>query len=164
MGHEEVRGHTMYSLSCALRPPRPPGEGPSRPGAPDPSSERLWRVHRRLEQLRDDLHDYVKSELGEAYGRLFAATPFASRGGLPGTTAKLNAWVGTLAAVVNGGPEVGAAPVAPTLVAFVLSFLDAPALDDSSAFDLMPAHQIAVESPTAGIVGYTGASGRVARG
>jgi len=104
-GHKEVDGHTLYSLVCSLA---------------DETVCINWCAQRRLQQLREDLHDAIKGELGEAYHRHFGRAPFAHKGGLPGTTARLQSWVSTLAACVNAGH----AP--PSVVALVLSFFEAP--------------------------------------
>ena len=72
-GHREVSGHTTYVI-----------EGTAN-GAP-------WRAERRLSEMRA-LHDRVVEALGPArYDTFFADASFAPRGGLPGTTAKLNRW------------------------------------------------------------------------
>ena len=72
-GHREVGGHTTYMI-----------EGTAN-GAP-------WRAERRLSEMRA-LHDRVVEALGPArYDTFFADASFAPRGGLPGTTAKLNRW------------------------------------------------------------------------
>ena len=44
-----------------------------------------WDVQRRLGQLRDSLHNVVKSELCKKYAEFFGDAPFAKRGGLGGT-------------------------------------------------------------------------------
>lgn len=106
-GHEELEGHTWYVLKCSL-------------GAP--GARRLqWSVKRRLAQLREGLHDPVKFALGNAYGQQLGAVPFAHKGGLPGTTARLRGWLGALAAAIN----VGGCP--PSLVWLALHFLEVPA-------------------------------------
>lgn len=88
-GHEERDGHTWYNLDCAL-------------GAP--GARRLhWRTRWRLAELRARLHDPVKAGLGATYDRHFATTPFAHKGGLPGTTARLKSWCVSLAACLNAG-------------------------------------------------------------
>ena len=72
-GHREVGGHTTYMI-----------EGTAN-GAP-------WRAERRLSEMRA-LHDRVVEALGPArYDTFFADASFAPRGGLPGTTGKLNRW------------------------------------------------------------------------
>lgn len=104
-GHKEVEGHTLYTLSCSLA---------------DGSMPTTWSAQRRLQQLREDLHDNVKAELGDTYAQHFSATPFAHKGGLPGTSARLNSWLCTLASCINAGA------MPPCIVALVLTFLDAP--------------------------------------
>lgn len=104
-GHKEVDGHTLYSLTCSLV---------------GGSINAKWKEQRRLQQLRDDLHDAVKVELGDLYSQHFGSTPFAHKGGLIGTTARLHGWFRTLARCINTGRTP------PSIAALVLSFLDAP--------------------------------------
>eukprot|EP00930_Biecheleria_cincta_P100840 TRINITY_DN92465_c0_g1_i1.p1 TRINITY_DN92465_c0_g1~~TRINITY_DN92465_c0_g1_i1.p1 ORF type:complete len:278 (+),score=44.22 TRINITY_DN92465_c0_g1_i1:50-883(+) len=105
-GHEEIDGHTWYSMSCELR---------------DSIEARTsWKTRRRLASLREDLHDRVKEHLGKDYAEHFVKTPFAIKGGLPGTTARLGAWFQTLAELVNDGRA------SPTVVALLLQYLEAP--------------------------------------
>eukprot|EP00930_Biecheleria_cincta_P042499 TRINITY_DN29247_c0_g1_i2.p1 TRINITY_DN29247_c0_g1~~TRINITY_DN29247_c0_g1_i2.p1 ORF type:complete len:213 (-),score=39.52 TRINITY_DN29247_c0_g1_i2:73-711(-) len=107
-GHCEEDGHTMYEISCALRP------------AEQKFSPTVWSCKRRLCHLREGLHDKVKDSLGEAYAAHFADAPFARRGGMPGTTARLGTWLGVLARCLSTG-------VLPAdCCAQVLRFLDAP--------------------------------------
>jgi len=107
-GHEEMDGHTLYTLSCAfiLEP-----------------LHIEWSIKRRLVQLREELYTNVKLVLGSDYTRHFAATPFAHKGGVPGTTARLDAWFQSLAACINWG---GASP---SFVALALHYLEAPEPD-----------------------------------
>lgn len=104
-GHEEVDGRTMYTIACSLI---------------DMSVRTDWVTKRRLVQLREDLHDSVKAELGDDYQSHFANAPFAHKGGVPGTTARLDTWFSTLADCISRGQ----AP--PVVVALVLYFLEAP--------------------------------------
>lgn len=106
VGHEEVDGHTMYTIECSL--------------VLQTACRLDWQACRRLAQLREDLHDRVKDTLGDKYSKHFGQAPFASKGGLPGTTARLNAWFGALAACVNR------LEASPSVVALALHFLDAP--------------------------------------
>jgi len=106
-GHEEVDGHTKYFVECSL----------SIPSFPSLS----WKVKRRLSQLREHFHSHIKTELGEkTYDRVFGEARFASHGGLPGTTSRLDNWFSALAACINRGQ----AP--PSVIAIVLHFLEAP--------------------------------------
>jgi hypothetical protein len=57
------------------------------------------------------------------YTRHFAATPFAHKGGMPGTTARLDAWFQALAVCINWGSA------SPSLVATVLHYTEAPEPD-----------------------------------
>lgn len=105
-GHREDGGHTWYTLACSLEAP---------------AIQRLeWHAHRRLAQLRLGLHDRTKAELGVNYPKYFGEAPFAKKGGLPGTTARLHSWFAALAECIN------AAAAPPALVAIVLRFLDTP--------------------------------------
>jgi len=107
-GHAELEGHTFYCLQCWI-------------AAEDPPVRLEWTAQRRLVQLREELHDAAKNELGGSYMHVFSKAPFAKRGGPSGTTSRLQVWLETLAACIN----TGKAP--PALVAQVLLFLDAPA-------------------------------------
>jgi len=89
------------------------------------SSSRRWTTKKRLCNLRELLHHPVKEVLGPRYAELFAETPFARHGGLPGTTARLRDWMNTLAAAVNNGE------LPQPLLAEVLRFLQAPVPRDS---------------------------------
>lgn len=106
-GHEERDGHTWYQLECGLSSAR------IRP--------LLWKVSRRLMQLREELHDKVKTSLGSDYNEHFGATPFAHMGAPRGTTARLNGWCGTLATCISN------MTLPPVLVAPLLQSLEAPA-------------------------------------
>jgi len=108
VGHGERDKHTFYDVQCRLQ-------------ASDPSHTLEWVAQRRLAQLREGLHDVAKRELGKDYNLAFADAPFAMRGGLSGTTGRLQKWLETLADCVNKGEA------SPTLVSEVLQFLDAPA-------------------------------------
>lgn len=106
-GHEEVRGHTSYIVKCTLLCV----------GLPDTD----WRLSRRLSQFRQGLYYPVRTELGKGlYGEWFAGTPFAHRGGVPGTTARLDAWCRVLSKMLSGRQL----PL--QLTALVLHFLDTP--------------------------------------
>lgn len=110
-GHSEVGRHTFYQLHCVLL-----------------LCGRIileWVVPRRLLSLRESLHDPLKKTLGNAYVQLFAGAPFARRGGLPGTTQRLQVWFRALAESMNSGR------CSPSVVAFVLQFLDTPPPDQS---------------------------------
>lgn len=114
--HHRHAGHTWYLLECTLEPA--PGYAPGR------VSRAEWPAPRRLLQLRLDLHDRVKQSLGEDYRRVFGAAPFAKLGGLPGTTARLKAWLAALSDGMNNGA------LKPSLVALTLGFLQAPLPQD----------------------------------
>eukprot|EP00930_Biecheleria_cincta_P083764 TRINITY_DN73271_c0_g1_i1.p1 TRINITY_DN73271_c0_g1~~TRINITY_DN73271_c0_g1_i1.p1 ORF type:complete len:612 (-),score=123.29 TRINITY_DN73271_c0_g1_i1:46-1881(-) len=106
-GHAEAFGHTWYHVRCSL-------------GCPWSGSSLQWQAKWRLVHLRKFLHGPVKSSLGPAYGRFFARAPFARKGGLPGTTFRLDCWCKALARCIN----LRACP--PGLVWLTLSFLGVP--------------------------------------
>jgi len=66
----------------------------------------------------------VKQELEEEYLHHFQTARFARRGGPPGTTAKIEAWLAALSKVINSGK------LSPALVASILCFLEAPLLQE----------------------------------
>mmetsp|Transcript_75101 Transcript_75101/g.140076 ORF Transcript_75101/g.140076 Transcript_75101/m.140076 type:complete len:410 (+) Transcript_75101:134-1363(+) len=116
LGHAEEGGHTWYALDCELEQQRA-----SAAKGPAVSSGVLkWKTQRRLNQIREDLHDPVKAALNSTYTRLFAETPFAHTGGPIGTTTRLRDWFCTLCGCLN------AKQGAPDLVARTLQFLEAP--------------------------------------
>lgn len=106
VGHIEVDDHTFYQIKCALET--------------KPSLSLKWGVHRRLLHLREGLHNFVQSCLGDEYGAVFGEARFARRGGLPGTSARLQGWLEQLALHVNDGTA------SPTTVAHVLRFFEVP--------------------------------------
>lgn len=108
-GHVEIQGHTWYILSCQF--------------VHSDSSSTSWSLRRRLNQLREELHDAVKRELGGDYSRHFGKTPFALKGGLPGTTSRLNSWCACLATLIN------TRKLSPALAALVLQYVGAPLPD-----------------------------------
>lgn len=115
VSHEEAGAHTWYSLQCQLK-------------IPNCTEGLSWLAPRRLVHMRE-FHDRLKVELGtEAYLQVFVDEAgqrihFANRGGLVGTTARLNAWFCALVAAINAGHAT------PSLVAMLLHFLRAPSLD-----------------------------------
>jgi len=106
-GHAEAFGHTWYHVRCSL-------------GCPWSGANLQWQAKWRLVHLRKFLHGPVKSSLGPTYERFFARAPFARKGGLPGTTFRLDAWCKALARCIN----LRACP--PGLVWLTLSFLQVP--------------------------------------
>jgi len=106
-GHSEESGHTWYRINCELSNHRGGAE------------HLKWSVQRRLIQMREDLHDPIKEELGQDYARHFACAPFAHKGGVLGTTGRLRDWFAALANYLNDGGGL------PMLVARVLQFLNA---------------------------------------
>lgn len=113
-GHEELEGHTWYSLECRLQ------GGANFGNTWCPSAPLFWKVRRRLSQLRTQLHDQIKDLLDGGYEARFKNAHFAPAGGLPGTTAKLQRWFTALTSCVNGGH------CPPLMVALILRFLEAP--------------------------------------
>jgi len=108
--HAELDGHTQYHIECSIRFP---AEGGSH-------FVHTWALERRLSQFRAELHDPLKRELAGDYPKLFHNASFARRGGLSGTTARLNGWLARLAQCVNSRT------VPPTVVALVLTALKTP--------------------------------------
>mmetsp|Transcript_36098 Transcript_36098/g.90827 ORF Transcript_36098/g.90827 Transcript_36098/m.90827 type:complete len:231 (+) Transcript_36098:103-795(+) len=106
-GHEEAEGHTLYSVECSLSGPK--------------VRQLDWSVKRRLRYFREGLHDPVKEHLGVGpYEQHFAGAPFAKKGGLPGTTSRLDTWCIALATCIN------ARGCSPSMVAMVLHFFEVP--------------------------------------
>lgn len=105
-GHEEVSKHTWYTLSCSV--------------VQGGAVRTEWKIQRRLLQLRKDLHNNVKQELGQAYDRHFSGAHFAYKGGVRGTTARLQGWCSALTACINAGH------IKPSVVALVFQLLEAP--------------------------------------
>mmetsp|Transcript_87311 Transcript_87311/g.220388 ORF Transcript_87311/g.220388 Transcript_87311/m.220388 type:complete len:160 (+) Transcript_87311:2-481(+) len=112
--HEEAGAHTWYAIESELVMPH--------------SQQKLaWQAPRRLAHLRD-FHDHLKAVLGkENYDNVFldragCRVHFANRGGVPGTTARLDSWLSALAVAINYHRT------SPTVVALVLHFLRAPSL------------------------------------
>jgi len=158
LGHEEKDGHTLYQVRCNLTLPN--------------SSCLDWCVQHRLKHIREELYEKVYQSLSPSgsYMELFNDSPFALRGGLPGTTARLNGWLSTLADCTNHGS------CEPALVCCLLRFLQAPdpprvivasssaaAGQFSSAFDcakatvkqqLEQARQQATEAASAAAMGF----------
>eukprot|EP00401_Gymnodinium_catenatum_P030207 CAMPEP_0117463856 /NCGR_PEP_ID=MMETSP0784-20121206/3799_1 /TAXON_ID=39447 /ORGANISM="" /LENGTH=244 /DNA_ID=CAMNT_0005257693 /DNA_START=36 /DNA_END=767 /DNA_ORIENTATION=- len=108
VAHRESAGHTHYILECTLAPC----------GVDEPCV--AWATAKRLMHVRRDLHDLIKRELGKKYCAHFEATPFARRFGMPGTTARLDAWCQNLAACMSAGL------LGPDLTEKVLRTLDVP--------------------------------------
>jgi len=101
-------GHNWYNVKCKMS------------GLPDGMCIE-WMAPRRLAQLRLDLHDRVKDLFGViAYEEKFQNSRFAKFGGPTGTTARLNAWLGVLASIINNGVAK------PSVATVALVFLAAP--------------------------------------
>jgi len=105
-GHEEQDGHTWYIFGCSVL----------LPGEAVPFS---WESRQRLGALRERWHDPVKATFRD-YDFHFQPTPFASKGGLPGTTARLQGWCGTLVSCINRFV------LPPSIVFLTFQFLEAP--------------------------------------
>jgi len=125
VGHVEDGRHTWYTIDCTLQ-------------AAGASEHLRWRVCRRLFHLREELYDRVKTALGSSYEGFFEGAPFALRGGLPGTTARLTNWCDALASCISGG----GAPSG--VLVIVLQFFKAPtaeayAHEPSPPTQLLPA-------------------------
>lgn len=106
--HSESKGHTYYHYECDISM------------TTEPSSLYSWSGKRRLQHLRRGLHDACKKELGSGYHKLFKDTPFAHRGGVRGTTKRLNAWCARLSECANERL------VPPVILAQVCKLLEAP--------------------------------------
>lgn len=120
-GHAEkgnTEMHTWYALQCRI----------SLKGS---SATFRWQVERRLLHLRRMLHDPIRTQVAKTYGDVFKGAHFAKRGGPPGTTKRLEGWLGALAAVINKRD------VSPALVALTLRFLEAPELIRENGVDLV---------------------------
>eukprot|EP00929_Paragymnodinium_shiwhaense_P086608 TRINITY_DN47103_c0_g1_i1.p1 TRINITY_DN47103_c0_g1~~TRINITY_DN47103_c0_g1_i1.p1 ORF type:complete len:357 (+),score=57.68 TRINITY_DN47103_c0_g1_i1:139-1209(+) len=107
--HEEVLGHTWYTVDCEITPPHAQAQ------------VLRWSTSHRLKFLRESIYSAVKSGLGKDYPTHFGATPFAHRMAPPGTTARLDAWFQTLSKCLNAGL------LGPLLTAHALRELNAPA-------------------------------------
>jgi hypothetical protein len=117
--HFKAAGHTWYIVESSLEFDES-----------SPHSRIDWLAPRRLDQLRQQLHDIIKNSLGEqSYAKYFQSARFASRGGLPGTTANLHRWFAALASCINSKA------LRPSVVAVTLRFLEAPSsLDRGQSF------------------------------
>jgi len=106
--HLEMQGHTWYVMQCSLK-------------IPENDQPLVWMARRRLNHLRQDLHDRVKTLMGATYAESFAKVPFARHGGVPGTSERLNSWFEILTALMNDRY------VPPSIVLVTLQFLEPPA-------------------------------------
>lgn len=129
-GHMNKEGHSKYEIRCALRlKEEPETRGPAA-AAQQGSAEffnvlpMIWTCWKRLGELRDQLYEPVRRSLGSSYEAHFAKAPFALMGGPPGTTDRLELWMGRLAEIVNKK----LLPV--KFSATLLSFLEAPAPEE----------------------------------
>jgi len=130
--HEEAGSHTWYTLEACFY-------------TPDCTQRQAWKAPRRLLHVRQ-FRDHLRSSLGkEGYNRIFTTNtgervPFAARGGVPGTTLKLDAWLCALANTINDGATT------PAVVAATLHFLRAPPLADDAECERSPS-QVVDSSP-----------------
>mmetsp|Transcript_144902 Transcript_144902/g.251448 ORF Transcript_144902/g.251448 Transcript_144902/m.251448 type:complete len:231 (+) Transcript_144902:63-755(+) len=130
-GHSEKSGYTYYQIMCTMKGPADKG----------PLGQPTWHCEKRLCEIREDLFDMVYEALGdEGYNAMFFQTPFALRGGLPGTTARLTGWFETVATCIN------TAKLDPRICGLVLHHLDAPIPDETEDFDSAPVHQVSSAS------------------
>lgn len=107
--HEKVASSTYYELVAGLYPR----------GGQEPFLR--WSVMRCLATLRSQLHDLVQADMGtDEYKKRFKSTPFAHRGGLSGTTARLVAWCNTCGICASLGL------LRPKAIANILRLLEAP--------------------------------------
>jgi len=105
-GHKEALEHTWYAIHCQLSV------------CPRSGIDVSWMTYRRLEHLRTGLHDPLEDLLDKDYADIFKGAPFALRGGLQGTTARLDAWFTKLASAISQ------TQLPPAAVALCLRFLD----------------------------------------
>jgi len=114
--HREKGHHTWYAIIGKVQV--------TSPGTVSPT--RRWQVERRLAHIRALLHDPVKRELGKDYDFHFNGAHFPHHGGPSGTTARMEAWLEALSRPIKSGE------LSPALVASILSFLEAPQLDEDA--------------------------------
>jgi len=114
-GHREKGNHTWYAII-----------GKVQVTSGTVSSTRRWQVERRLAHIRALLHDPVKRELGKEYDFHFNGAHFPHHGGPSGTTARMEAWLEALSRAIKTGE------LSPARVASILSFLEAPHLDEDA--------------------------------
>jgi hypothetical protein len=109
--HISRAGHNWYIVKCKIS------------GLPN-LADIEWQAPRRLGQLRIDLHHRAKDLLhSEIYEEKFQHARFAKFGGPPGTTARLDAWLGVLAGLINQGIAQ------PSVATLALVFFSAPLPD-----------------------------------
>lgn len=108
LAKERVENHNCYSLECFFM------------GNAENAMPLAWTVSKRLSQLREELHDAVKSELGSKYVDLFRGCPFSNRLGAKGTSETLNIWCAKLASCISSGV------VPPAITVITLKALCAP--------------------------------------
>lgn len=113
--HFEQAGCTWYIIKCKLEVPVDDGK----------AETMTWEAPRRLHHLRMELHDRMKYYMEEKfYARVFGETPFARHMAPRGTTARLKAWLATLASAIKKQE------VPPMAAAITLLFLHAPVPSD----------------------------------
>jgi len=115
LGHERIEGHTCYTVRCALQ---------------TLGLKMRWDEPFRLVHLRKFLYEPVRSSLWTHYQKHFARAPFAFRGGIKGTTARLDAWCNSLANCIN------ARRCTPGIVWLTLCFLQVPEVSNPSPLSL----------------------------
>jgi len=121
IGHEEHKGHTLYVIACFLRM-----DGAQSDDTSGQNAIIEWTCKLRLCELRKSLHAWTKAHLGQVcYENSFLETPFARRGGLPGTICRISRWLETLAACVNSGIFDTA-----SVIELILRHLQAPLPED----------------------------------
>eukprot|EP00928_Gymnodinium_smaydae_P092200 TRINITY_DN7600_c0_g1_i1.p1 TRINITY_DN7600_c0_g1~~TRINITY_DN7600_c0_g1_i1.p1 ORF type:complete len:496 (-),score=127.33 TRINITY_DN7600_c0_g1_i1:13-1500(-) len=112
--HIEAAKHTWYMMECMFH---------NLSGEKAAGKSMEWLSPRRLAHLRTILKERLKETVGMAlYDKIFDKAHFATRGGLPGTTAQLDKWCKALANAVNSSA------LPPQAVALVLCFFEAPNL------------------------------------
>eukprot|EP00930_Biecheleria_cincta_P073113 TRINITY_DN60434_c0_g1_i1.p1 TRINITY_DN60434_c0_g1~~TRINITY_DN60434_c0_g1_i1.p1 ORF type:complete len:254 (-),score=34.40 TRINITY_DN60434_c0_g1_i1:100-861(-) len=93
-GYDTIHGHLYCRIVCRL-------------DLKTPGAICEWRIQRRLSQIREKLHDVVKTYIGsDRYCREFHPdTPFAHRGSfkVPGNGRRTKRWLGRLVNLCSAG-------------------------------------------------------------
>lgn len=125
--HFEQAGCTWCIIKCKLEVPVNDGKVVDR-AIVYKVETMTWEAPRRLHHLRMELHDCMKYYMEEKfYARVFGETPFARHTAPRGTTARLKAWLATLASAINKQE------VPPMAAAITLLFLHAPVPSDGES-------------------------------
>jgi hypothetical protein len=123
-GHNELGGHTQYTIKCTLSE----SLGDASVGKQLVS----WGTIRRLSHIREGVHDTTKQVMGRRHDSYFGDAPFALPSAPAGTTSRLNGWFNALAVAINRGI------IPPFQVASVFRFLDGPGTQCHPLADQLP--------------------------